>query len=145
MAAAVGFVAGVVIAMVVRETLRARTSPAQAPGSAASVENTRAVAPAEELIDLGAVARTFGFVLIMVAGGFGVGATVTHLAHALPLHEIGTRSVPGVVAALAGLVLIALGSIGRQRQEQPRFASPTAPTSGVVTDAAATPTWLDAA
>jgi Na+/glutamate symporter len=144
MAAAVGFVAGVVIAMAVREALRARTSPAQAPGRAVSVENTRAVAEAEAPIDLGAVARSFGFILIMVAAGFGVGATVAHLAHALPLHEIGTRTVPGVVAALGGLVLIALGSIGRQPQKRPRFASPTAPT-GRVGDAAVSPPWLDAA
>ena len=120
-AVAAGVVAGVAIAVVVREAWRVRARrPVAAPDITLDWRDIAAVVippppvPHPDRPELRRVAHALGSALLGIGIAFGLGALVAHLAHALPLRELGThpRLLPAAGAALGGLALITLGRPG---------------------------------
>jgi Na+/glutamate symporter len=148
-AVAAGVVAGVAIGIVVREALRARARTASEAHASArvQVEVEAAASSPSAGARLRPLAHALGLALLGIGVMLGVSALAAQLAHALPLHEIGThpRIVPAAVATLGGLALIALGSLTRRPLRRHWTAPPLERTGRVETDGAVATTWQDAA
>ncbi len=155
MAAAAGVVAGVAIAVVLREALHAGTHAAEDLNAVTPVRRAP-VAPFSQISSADSIpaapprlrpfSRVLGFVLMAIGTAFGLGAVVAQLAHALPLHELARhpRLASAAVPMLGGLALIAFGSFGRRVPRRDRTTT-TPVRIAVAAQQIDGPTWLDAA